>query len=127
MPTYRGPVHNSEHLGMFLRGARSAKKLSQRELAASENLSQKYVWEMEDGKNILAFERLFALMRATGMRLYAEFDEPELPDVPDLANLADLPELPSKVQAATPKVPTERSEQSNEKQPTASTYRKERI
>jgi transcriptional regulator with XRE-family HTH domain len=46
--------------------------LGQRQLAEQLGLGQKYVWEMEQGKPGLLTDRLFAMLRATGVRLYVE-------------------------------------------------------
>jgi len=44
---------------------------SQRELAARLGVSQRYIWEVEAGKPSIFMERLFEIMRETGMQLTA--------------------------------------------------------
>lgn len=75
----RGQIRNPEALGRMLQQGRLLHGMSQRQLAEELGLGQKYVWEMEQGKPGLLTERLFAMLRATGVRLYAEIDEPEEP------------------------------------------------
>lgn len=75
--TLRGQVRNAEALGRMLQQGRMLQGLSQRQLAEQLGIGQKWVWEMEQGKPGLLTERLFEMLRATGVRLYAEVDEPE--------------------------------------------------
>ena len=74
--SYRGRVPNAETLGLMLQQGRLARGLSQRELAAELGLTQRWVSEMEAGKPGKLTERLFTMLEATGVRLYAELDEP---------------------------------------------------
>ncbi|MEF3402249.1 helix-turn-helix domain-containing protein [Agromyces sp. CCNWLW203] len=74
---YRGRVPNAESLGLMLQQGRRARGLSQRELAAELGLTQRWVSEMEAGKPGKLTERLFAMLDATGVRLYAELDVPK--------------------------------------------------
>ncbi|MGR0319639.1 helix-turn-helix domain-containing protein [Agromyces sp. ZXT2-3] len=74
--SYRGRVPNAETLGLMLQQGRLARGLSQRELAAELGLTQRWVSEMEAGKPGKLTERLFAMLESTGVRLYAELDEP---------------------------------------------------
>ena len=69
-----GAVTSPESLGRILQQSRLAARLTQRELAEQLDISQRYVWEMETGKPSLYTDRLFAYMRATGMRLTATID-----------------------------------------------------
>ncbi|WP_026550080.1 helix-turn-helix domain-containing protein [Arthrobacter sp. Br18] len=73
----RGQVSNAEALGRMLQQGRMLRGLSQRQLAEQLGIGQKWVWEMEQGKPGLLTERLFEMLRATGVRLYAEIDDPE--------------------------------------------------
>lgn len=75
--TLRGEVKNPEALGRMLQQGRAVKGLSQRELAHELGISQKWIWEMENGKPGLFTERLFKMLRATGCRLYVELEIPE--------------------------------------------------
>jgi HTH-type transcriptional regulator / antitoxin HipB len=75
--SYRGRVPNAETLGLMLQQGRLARGVSQRELAAELGLTQRWVSEMEAGKPGKLTERLFAMLEATGVRLYAELDAPK--------------------------------------------------
>ncbi len=72
----RGQVRNAATLGLMLQQGRLARGLSQRELAAELGLTQRWVSEMEAGKPGKFTERLFKMLEASGVRLYAEIDEP---------------------------------------------------
>lgn len=80
MSAVRGQVPTAEALGLMLQQGRLLRGLSQRELAQELGIGQKWVWQMENGKPGLLTERLFAMLRATGVRLYAEIDLPEQAD-----------------------------------------------
>lgn len=77
MSTVRGDVPTAEALGRILQQGRMLRGMSQRDLAQELGIGQKWVWEMENGKPGLLTERLFRMLRATGVRLYAEVDLPE--------------------------------------------------
>ena len=47
---------------------------SQRDLADMLGISQKWVWEMEQGKPGILMERLFQILSKTGVTLAAEFE-----------------------------------------------------
>jgi len=61
-------------LGQVLQQSRLAQGLSQRGLAAKLGVSQKWVWEMEQGKPGLLMDRLFGILDLTGVTLSAEFE-----------------------------------------------------
>ena len=61
-------------LGQTLQQGRLLKDLSQRELAQKMDVSQKWIWEMEQGKPGILMERLFKMLKLTGVKLYAELD-----------------------------------------------------
>jgi len=65
-------VSNAETLGLMLQQGGLARGVSQRELSAELGLTQRWVSEMEAGKPGKLTERLFAMLDATGVRLYAE-------------------------------------------------------
>ena len=71
----RGQVRNAATLGLMLQQGRLARGMSQRELAAELGLTQRWVSEMEAGKPGKLTDRLFAMLQATGVRLYAEIDD----------------------------------------------------
>ena len=74
----RAELKDPELLGAILQQGRLLKGLSQRELAAQLGVSQKWVWEMEQGKPGLLMDRLFRMLKATGVRLCAELEtQPE--------------------------------------------------
>jgi transcriptional regulator with XRE-family HTH domain len=68
----RARVHTAAELGAALREFRQRRGLSQRELAAELGLSQRYVWELEQGKPGKLTDRLFALLRLLGVRMTLE-------------------------------------------------------
>ena len=68
---YTGRVTSAESLGRILQQARLLAGLSQRELAQRLGTTQKYIWELESGKQSIVMDRLFAAMRETGMELSA--------------------------------------------------------
>lgn len=70
---------NAEALGRMLQQGRMLHGMSQRQLADQLGIGQKWVWEMEQGKPGLLTERLFDMLRATGVRLYADVDDPKEP------------------------------------------------
>ena len=72
----RGEMNSPESLGRMLAQARLLKGMTQRDLAEELGISQRYIWEMESAKPSLFTNRLFATMRATGMKLIAEIEPP---------------------------------------------------
>lgn len=74
--TARGEVKSPEGLGRMLQQGRLVTGLTQRDLAAKLETDQKYIWGLESGKNTIVLERIFAIMRETGIRMYMELDEP---------------------------------------------------
>jgi HTH-type transcriptional regulator / antitoxin HipB len=68
---YSGKVTSPESLGRILQQARLVSGLSQRELAERLGTTQRYVWELESGKPTIFMERVFAMMRETGVELTA--------------------------------------------------------
>jgi HTH-type transcriptional regulator / antitoxin HipB len=74
--TLRGEMKSPKAMGRILAQGRLLRGLSQRELAKELGIDQKYVWSMEQGKPSLYTDRLFAMMRATGVKLIAEIEEP---------------------------------------------------
>jgi len=67
-------IKNSYNLGQVIQQSRMQQGFSQRELAKMLGVSQKWVWEMEQGKHGLLMERLFMVLEKTGVTLSAEFD-----------------------------------------------------
>ena len=73
----RGEVTNADALGRMLQQGRLVSGLTQRELADRVDTDQKYIWTLESGKNSIILERIFAIMRETGVRMYMEIDDPQ--------------------------------------------------
>jgi len=67
-------VKNPYALGMVIQQSRLQQGLSQRELAKELGISQKWVWEMEQGKPGMLMDRLFLILEKTGVSLSAEFE-----------------------------------------------------
>ncbi len=74
---YEGMVTSPASLGRILQQARLLHGMSQRELAERMGTTQRYIWEIEAGKPSIFVERLFAMMRATGVELSATIRAPE--------------------------------------------------
>lgn len=72
----RGQMESAEAMGRMLQQGRLLRGITQRELAEKLGISQRYVYEIESGKPTIFAERLFQMMRATGVRFYAEIDDP---------------------------------------------------
>jgi len=60
--------------GQVIQQSRLQQRLSQRDVAGMLGISQKWVWEMEQGKPGIFLDRLFKMLKATGITLYAEFE-----------------------------------------------------
>ena len=67
-------VRDSYALGQIIQQSRMQQRFSQRELAAMLGISQKWVWEMEQGKPGILMDRLFLILEKTGVTLYAELE-----------------------------------------------------
>ena len=68
------PIKNSYTLGQVIQQSRLQQGISQRELAKMLGVSQRWVWEMEQGKQGLLMDRLFKILEKTGVALSAEFE-----------------------------------------------------
>jgi len=67
-------IKNPYTLGQIIQQSRLQQGFSQRELAKMLGVSQRWVWEMEQGKQGLLMERLFMVLEKTGVILSAEFE-----------------------------------------------------
>jgi len=67
-------INNSFTLGHVIQQSRMQQGISQRELAKSLGISQKWIWEMEQGKPGVLMDRLFKILEQTGVTLSAEFE-----------------------------------------------------
>lgn len=65
-------IRDAGILGDFLVELRTEAGLSQRELAERLGVSQRYVVELEQGKQTKSIERLLAFVKTTGGALYLE-------------------------------------------------------
>lgn len=74
MNKIEGEIKNSEALGRILQQGRLLHGLTQQQLADKLGISQSYIWQLESGRPTIYTNRLFALMRETGIRLKAEID-----------------------------------------------------
>jgi transcriptional regulator with XRE-family HTH domain len=72
-------IKNSYTLGQIIQQSRLQQGISQRELAKMIGVSQKWIWEMEQGKQGLLMERLFMVLEKTGVSLSAEFEAKDMP------------------------------------------------
>jgi len=72
-------IKDSFTLGLIMQQSRLQQGLSQRELAKMLGISQKWVWEMEQGKPGVLMERLFQILEIVGVTLVAEFEAREEP------------------------------------------------
>ena len=70
----KAKIKNPYTLGLIIQQSRMQQGFSQRELAKMLGISQKWVWEMEQGKPGILMERLFQIMEKVGITLTAEFD-----------------------------------------------------
>ncbi|MDR2610747.1 MAG: helix-turn-helix domain-containing protein [Clostridiales Family XIII bacterium] len=67
-------INDAYTLGQVLQQGRLLRGVSQREMAKLLGTGQKWVWEMEQGKQGLLMNRLFRMLEETGVTLYAEFE-----------------------------------------------------
>jgi len=70
----KAKIKNPYTLGLIIQQSRMQQGFSQRELAKMLGISQKWVWEMEQGKPGILMDRLFQIMEKVGVTLTAEFD-----------------------------------------------------
>ena len=67
-------IKDSYTLGQIIQQSRMIRGLSQRGLARELGISQKWVWEMEQGKPGILMDRLFSILEKTGVTLSAEIE-----------------------------------------------------
>lgn len=58
----------------MLQQGRLVSGLTQRDLADRLDTDQKYIWALESGRKMIVLERIFEIMRETGIRMYMEID-----------------------------------------------------
>ncbi|WP_345752751.1 helix-turn-helix domain-containing protein [Microbacterium rhizophilus] len=73
----RARITDPRILGLTLREARVRAGLTQEELAERLEISQRYIWELESGKNAKVLVRILELLDEVGAVMYV--------DVPDEA------------------------------------------
>ena len=73
-------IKNPYTLGQIIQQSRMQQGFSQRELASMLGISQKWIWEMEQGKPGLLMDRLFIILEKTGVTLSAEFEAEDMLD-----------------------------------------------
>lgn len=66
------PIRDSKTLGRILVELRAEAGLTQRELADELGVTQRYIVELEQGKQTKSVERLLMFISRTGGRLYVE-------------------------------------------------------
>ena len=71
-------VRDQYALGQIIQQSRMQQGFSQRELAAMLGISQKWIWEMEQGKPGILMDRLFSILEKTGVTLFAELEAKDL-------------------------------------------------
>jgi len=67
-------IKNSFTLGHVIQQSRMQQGISQRDLAKMLGINQKWVWEMEQGKPGILMDRLFRILKETGVTLSADFE-----------------------------------------------------
>lgn len=67
--SFTARVTNPRGLGVALQQARMARGLSQRDLAELVGASQRYIWELESGKDSVLLSRLLSVIAETGAEL----------------------------------------------------------
>lgn len=72
---YKTKVTDQALLGAVLQQARMTAGISQRELADRVGTSQRYIWELEAGKESPLLKHLFGALEAVGASVYVEFGE----------------------------------------------------
>lgn len=70
----KGDINNPKDLGEILQQGRLLSGLTQQEMADKMGISQAYIWQIESGLSTKYAERLFELLRASGIRLQAEIE-----------------------------------------------------
>ena len=61
-------------LGQVMQQGRLEQGLSQRELAGRLGISQRWIWEMEQGKPGILMDRLFGILDHLGVTMLVELD-----------------------------------------------------
>jgi HTH-type transcriptional regulator/antitoxin HipB len=72
---FKATITNQESLGRVLAQARLIAGLSQRDLAAKLGTTQRYIWELESGKDSALIERLLRALDVTGATMTIEIPE----------------------------------------------------
>ncbi|GAA1766874.1 helix-turn-helix domain-containing protein [Agromyces humatus] len=75
--SYKAKIADAAALGVAIQQARLAAGITQRDLAERLGTTQRYVWELEAGKDSKAITRIFEALRETGVTV--TLDVPEGP------------------------------------------------
>lgn len=67
-------LYSGEQIGAIIRERRRTLGLTQQNLAEMLGCSQRWVWELEQGKENIYLKRLLRLCRELGIKLTAEVD-----------------------------------------------------
>ena len=73
-------IKNSYTLGQIIQQSRLQQGFSQRDLAKMLGVTQKWIWEMEQGKPGVLMDRLFLVLEKTGVTLTANFEAKDVTD-----------------------------------------------
>ena len=68
-------------LGMVIQQSRLQQGITQREFAKMLGISQKWVWQMEQGKPGILMDRLFLILDKAGVSLFTEFEAKDMTEV----------------------------------------------
>jgi len=74
-------VRDAYALGQVIQQSRMQQGFSQRDLAEALGISQRWVWEMEQGKPGILMDRLFLMLAETGVTLSAEFEAKDMEQI----------------------------------------------
>ena len=67
-------IKDSYTLGQIIQQSRLEQGFSQRDLAKKLGVSQRWIWEMEQGKPGILMDRLFNILDSAGITLFAELE-----------------------------------------------------
>jgi HTH-type transcriptional regulator / antitoxin HipB len=73
--TMKAKITSQKSLGRVIAQARLLAGLTQRELADKLGTSQRYIWELESGKDSTLLERLLGALEATGATMTIEIPD----------------------------------------------------
>ena len=74
-------IENPYTLGMIIQQSRLQQGITQREFAKMLGISQKWIWQMEQGKPGILMDRLFLVLEKAGVSLSAEFEAKDMKEI----------------------------------------------